>query len=63
MPNLEPRKMHQEILTQHKPNVEEHHLAGAPHLADDLPPGVTDSAAACPGRSLPLTKEKGPQNF
>jgi hypothetical protein len=27
-----------------------HHLAGTPHLADDLPTGITDTRVACPGR-------------
>jgi hypothetical protein len=42
-----------------------HGLAGTPHLAGDLPTGVTDTTVACPGSSsLSLfRKEKGPQNF
>jgi hypothetical protein len=27
-----------------------HHLAGTPHLTDDLPTGVTDTTVAWPGR-------------
>jgi hypothetical protein len=32
-----------------------HHLAGTPHLADDLPPGVIGTTVACPGRSSLVT--------
>jgi hypothetical protein len=28
-----------------------HHLAGTPHLADDVPAGLTDTTVACPSRS------------
>jgi hypothetical protein len=38
-----------------------HHLAGTPHLANDLPTGVTDTTVAFPGRLLLslFCKEKG----
>jgi hypothetical protein len=44
---------YQEILRQYEPSVEEGGApsAGTPHLADDLPAGVTDTTVACPGRS------------
>jgi hypothetical protein len=41
----------QEIIGQYKPKVWVHHLAGTPHLTDDLPTGVTDTTVASPGRS------------
>jgi hypothetical protein len=55
----------QEILGQYEPNVGVHHLAGTPHVADDLPAVITDTTVACPGRSsLSLfCKGQGPQNF
>jgi hypothetical protein len=41
----------QEILGQQELNVRVNHLAGTPHLADDLPNGVTDITVACSSRS------------
>jgi hypothetical protein len=43
-----------------------HHLAGRPHLADDIPARVTDRAEAWPGRSslsLFVLQRKRAPNF
>lgn len=42
---------YQEILGQYKLSVKVHHLAGTPHLTNDLPTGVTSTTVvACSGR-------------
>lgn len=41
----------QEILWHYEPNVEVHHLGETPHLVGDLPAWVTNTTAACLGRS------------
>jgi hypothetical protein len=58
-PNPGPRKMHVKKFSDNAM----HHLAGIPHLADDLPTEVTDTTVAYPGRSsLSLfCKERRPQ--
>jgi hypothetical protein len=50
--NPSPMKMHVKKFSDNtSPMWGAHHLAGAPHLADDLPTGVTDTTVACPGTS------------
>jgi hypothetical protein len=54
----------QDILGQYESNVGVHHLAGTPHVAEDLPITVTDKTVAYPGRSslsLCSAKKKGPK--